>query len=54
VPTYNFALKVADFTDDQILNVLGHEGEGILGMPAEKFYEFHDDIPKVVDLCKQL
>lgn len=34
VPTYQFSLKVQDFTDSQIFNVLGDGGEAILGMNA--------------------
>lgn len=41
VPTYNFAMRVSDFTDTHIFNVLGDVGEAILGMTAAEFYEIH-------------
>ena len=54
VPTYNFGLIIADFTDSHIFSVLGDAGEEILGMPATQFYEIHDNIGMVKDLCNRL
>ena len=47
VPTYMFAIKFSDFTDSQIFNVLGEGGDAIIGMPANEFYEIHDNHVKI-------
>jgi hypothetical protein len=33
---------------------LGEAGDAVLGMAATEFYNIHDDIGKVSDLCKRL
>ena len=47
-PTYNFSCKIADFTGQINLSVLGEVGEEIMGMSCQKFYdEVHRDIEEV-------
>ena len=39
IPSFNFAFRLADFTDSHVFNVLGDAGEAILGRSAIEFYE---------------
>ena len=42
-PTYNFSVKISDFTDSHIFNLLGEAGDAIIGIPAQELYKFHED-----------
>ena len=48
VPTYNYSVKVSDFTQTISLQCMGEVGESLMGMSAQKFYnELRDDLQKI-------
>lgn len=50
VPTYNYSVKVSDFTHTITLQCMGEVGETFMGMSAQKFYnELRDDLQKIED-----
>lgn len=52
MPTYNFAVRISDFTDSQIFNLLGEAGEVIVGMPAAELFKVNEDYSKVNEICR--
>lgn len=52
MPTYNFAVRISDFTDSQIFNLLGEAGDVIVGMPAADLFKVHEDYSKVNEICR--
>ena len=48
VPTYNYSVKISDFTQTITLQCMGEVGESLMGMSAQKFYnELRDDLQKI-------
>jgi replication factor A1 len=54
VPTYNFAMRVSDFTDGHIFNLMGEAGNTIIGVPADTFYNEFQDQKKLIEWCNSL
>jgi replication factor A1 len=52
VPTYNFAIRINDFTDSQIFNVLGECGEALMGMTATELFKHHGDFSRIDEICR--
>ena len=45
-------MRISDFTDSIILNLLGESGDAIVGMPATELFKYHEDYSKIEDICR--
>lgn len=45
-------MRISDFTDSQIFNLLGESGDAIMGMPAAELYAHDGDFSKISEICR--